>query len=289
MSFSDADIQAVLKAAAAQCDFLGSPLTPQQRQVLQQVMSAHRATTSTAPDPNLTTTDKSVAEDAKPHLDSALIPDQSEDQPKDQSDDSPIDNEDEDEARRQAIDKLESALPDVHQSNSEHRAEADNGSDDNPLDDMTPEHRSAFLTFIQRQSHQTENWKTSLLNDWLSGSSSGELQFIRDFYGPQWLNRVQATHLAKYLEPHDLKLKVGDQIEVSNGLWEWVQDSGPCLREWVTCTVIALRESEDDAFTTPDSYRQFTTCTVRFENGREFEIQGIYEWNRYSWRWPEQD
>ena len=283
MSFSDADIQAVLKAAAAQCDFLGSPLTPQQRQVLQQVMSAHRTTTSNAPDPDLTT-DQSVAEDATPHLDSDLILDQ----PQDRPDGSPINNADE--ARQQAIDKLESALPDTHQSNSNHATDdSSDDSTDNPLDDMTPEHRSTFLAFIQRQSHQTENWKTSLLNDWLSGSSSGELQFIRDFYGPQWLNRVQATHLAKYLEPHDLKLKVGDQIEVSNGLWEWVQDSGPCLREWVTCTVIALRESEDDAFTTPDSYRQFTTCTVRFENGREFEIQGIYEWNRYSWRWPEPD
>ncbi|MGP1386823.1 MAG: hypothetical protein ACTS2F_24920 [Thainema sp.] len=277
MSFSDADIKAVLKAAAAQCDFLGSPLTPQQRQVLQQVMSAHRATTSTAPDPNLTTTDQSVAEDATPHLDSDLIPDQP---------DTDSTNEN---MRQQAIDKLESALPDMGHSESARNLDGRDDGADNPLDEMTPEHRSAFLAFIQRQSHQTENWKTSLLNDWLSGSSSGELQFIRDFYGPQWLNRVQATHLAKYLDPHDLKLKVGDQIEVSNGLWEWVQDSGPCLREWILCTVIALRESEDDAFTTPDSYRQFTTCTVRFENGREFEIQGVYEWNRYSWRWPEPD
>lgn len=276
MSFSDADIKAVLKAATAQCAFLGSPLTPQQRQVLQQVMSAHRSTTSNAPDPDLTT-DKSVAEDATPHLDSDLIPDQ------------PDTASTDDSMRQQAIDKLESALPDTGHSESDHDLDESGDEADNPLDEMTPEHRSVFLAFIQRQSHQTENWKTSLLNDWLSGSSSGELQFIRDFYGPQWLNRVQATHLAKYLDPHDLKLKVGDQIEVSNGLWEWVQDSGPCLREWILCTVIALRESEDDAFTTPDSYRQFTTCTVRFENGREFEIQGIYEWNRYSWRWPEQE
>ncbi|HEY9646662.1 MAG TPA: hypothetical protein V6C88_09845, partial [Chroococcidiopsis sp.] len=26
-------------------------------------------------------------------------------------------------------------------------------------------------------------------------------------------------------------------------------------------------------------------CTVRFDNGMEYEIQGVYEWNRYNWRW----
>ncbi|BDI19545.1 hypothetical protein ANSO36C_53470 [Nostoc cf. commune SO-36] len=30
-----------------------------------------------------------------------------------------------------------------------------------------------------------------------------------------------------------------------------------------------------------------TNCVVRFFNGAEYEIQGIYEWNRYNWRWPQ--
>ncbi|MFP5275246.1 hypothetical protein [Coleofasciculus sp.] len=28
-----------------------------------------------------------------------------------------------------------------------------------------------------------------------------------------------------------------------------------------------------------------TVRIVRFDHGMEYEIQGIYEWNRYNWRW----
>jgi hypothetical protein len=75
-----------------------------------------------------------------------------------------------------------------------------------------------------------------------------------------------------------LKLKVGDRIEVSNGLWEWVQENGPCSREWFPCTVIGLSQGSDRD-------RLYYNCVIRFENGTEYEIQGIYQWNRYNWRW----
>jgi hypothetical protein len=163
------------------------------------------------------------------------------------------------------------------------------GNHYNPLDEMTSEHRQALLDFIRLKDGQTQAWRTQLLNDWVQGNDSGELQFIREQYGPQWLNRVEPAHLAKYLDAESLSLQVGDRIEVSNGLWEWVQDDGPCPREWVNCTVIGIHDVANDSRTTPPSYRQSTTCVVRFETGREFEIQGVYEWNRYNWRWPGQE
>jgi hypothetical protein len=152
----------------------------------------------------------------------------------------------------------------------------------NPLDELTPEQRQALLQFVKAQEQQDTPWKIRLLNDWLHNRDSGAVQFIRDRYGPQWLNRIKPVHLTQYLEAETsldgLKLKVGDRIEVSNGLWEWVQENGPCSREWFPCTVIGLSQGSDRD-------RLYYNCVIRFENGTEYEIQGIYQWNRYNWRW----
>ncbi|MBE9181002.1 hypothetical protein IQ268_20800 [Oculatella sp. LEGE 06141] len=157
----------------------------------------------------------------------------------------------------------------------------------NPLDELTPEQRRAFLQFVQAHEAQGASWKVQLLNDWLAGRESGSIQFLRDQYGMQWLDRIQAVHLAQYSDELAMNLKVGDRIEVSNNLWEWVQDDGPCQREWVLCTVVGLSEAPDNMPMVPASYSGYTTCTVRFDNGMEYEIQGVYEWNRYNWRWAE--
>jgi hypothetical protein len=152
----------------------------------------------------------------------------------------------------------------------------------NPLDELTPEQRQALLQFVKEQEKQERPWKIKLLNDWLHDRNSGTVQFIRDSYGPQWLNRIKPVHLAQYFEAEtssdSLRLKVGDRIEVSNGLWEWVQEDGPCSREWFPCTVVQLSPRTD----TDNSYY---SCVIRFDNGSEYEIQGIYQWNRYHWRW----
>jgi hypothetical protein len=152
----------------------------------------------------------------------------------------------------------------------------------NPLDELTPEQRQALLQFVKEQEKQERPWKIKLLNDWLHDRNSGTVQFIRDSYGPQWLNRIKPMHLAQYFEAEtssdSLRLKVGDRIEVSNGLWEWVQEDGPCSREWFPCTVVQLSPRTD----TDNSYY---SCVIRFDNGSEYEIQGIYQWNRYHWRW----
>jgi len=161
-----------------------------------------------------------------------------------------------------------------------------NGKQDNetanPLDELTPEQRQALLQFVKAQEQQDTPWKIRLLNDWLHNRDSGAVQFIRDRYGPQWLNRIKPVHLTQYLEAETsldgLKLKVGDRIEVSNGLWEWVQENGPCSREWFPCTVVGLSQGSDRD-------RLYYNCVIRFENGTEYEIQGIYQWNRYNWRW----
>ncbi|HEY9636215.1 MAG TPA: hypothetical protein V6D14_22605 [Coleofasciculaceae cyanobacterium] len=153
----------------------------------------------------------------------------------------------------------------------------------NPLDELTLEQRQALLQFVKEQEKQDYPWKIKLLNDWLHNRDSGSVQFIRDECGPQWLNRVKPGHLDQYFEAQTLldglKLKVGDRIEVSNGLWEWVQENGPCTREWFPCTVVRVSQHSD-------SDRSYYNCIIRFDNGTEYEIQGIYQWNRYNWRWP---
>jgi hypothetical protein len=70
----------------------------------------------------------------------------------------------------------------------------------NPLDELTQEERQALLQFIKEQEKRDRPWKIKLLNDWLHNRDSGAVQFIRDRYGPQWLNRIKPVHLAQYLE-----------------------------------------------------------------------------------------
>ncbi|MEH2160269.1 MAG: hypothetical protein V7K38_04320 [Nostoc sp.] len=151
----------------------------------------------------------------------------------------------------------------------------------NPLDELTPEELEAFLQFVKEEEQLNRTWKVQLLNDWLLDNDSGTVHFIRQRYGLQWLNRVESCHFDKYSYFEDaLKLRVGDRIEVSNALWEWVQEDGPCKREWFPCMVIKVNKISND----DDSS---TNCVVRFFNGAEYEIQGMYEWNRYNWRWPQ--
>ncbi|MBD2502695.1 hypothetical protein [Anabaena azotica] len=146
----------------------------------------------------------------------------------------------------------------------------------NPLDELTPEELEVFLAFVKTEEQQNRTWKVQLLNDWLHNQDSGNVQFIRERYGLQWLNSVESYHFDKYAYFGDaLKLRIGDRIEVSNALWEWVQDDGPCKREWFLATVIQMNEVSEA-----------TNCVVRFYNGAEYEIQGVYDWNRYNWRWP---
>lgn len=150
----------------------------------------------------------------------------------------------------------------------------------NPLDELTPEELAAFLKFVKAEEEENRTWKVQLLNDWLLQQDSGKVQFIRQSYGLQWLNRVESYHFDKYADFEDaLKLRIGDRIEVCNALWEWVQENGPCQPEWFPCMVIQVDNiSNDNHF--------LTNCRIRFYNGNELEIPGIYEWNRYNWRWP---
>lgn len=151
---------------------------------------------------------------------------------------------------------------------------------DNPLDELTPEQRQALLQFVAQFDQNSNSWKTQLLNDWLQGRNSGSVQFVRDRYGLQWLETIKPKHLAAYAPDESaLKVKLGDRLEVSNSLWEWVPATDPEGREWLTCTVIRV-------FETSDNERACLNCTIRLSNGLEYDINGMYDWNRSNWRWP---
>jgi hypothetical protein len=152
-------------------------------------------------------------------------------------------------------------------------------SDDvNPLQELTSEELQIFSEFVKEHEVQNRSWKVELLNDWLQEKDSGVVHFIRERYGIQWLNRIEKYHFDEYDRKDTLKLKVGDRIEVCNGLWEWVQEGTSCAPQWFLCTVINVEEITDND-------NSYTTCTIRFNNGGEYQIQGVYQWNRYQWRW----
>lgn len=186
---------------------------------------------------------------------------------------------------RMLINQMASQTPDSSPSPHEDNTAEPSPSPDNPLNELTLEQRRALLEFIQTEKRQNRSWKARLLNDWLNNQTSGAIQFIREQYGLPWLARVRPEHIAQYADETPLTLKVGDRIEVSNGLWEWVQEDGPCSREWFPCTVVSVTAVSDASIQSTSGYDRQTNCIVRFDNGMEYEIQGVYEWNRYNWRW----
>ena len=145
-------------------------------------------------------------------------------------------------------------------------------SETNPLEELTTQQQQALLDFIALAEQEDRSWKASILNDWLNNQDSGPVQFIREEYGFSWLNRVQPQHW----QNQKAVLNLGDCIQVCNVLWEWVQDNDPRQREWFDCQVIQLIPE-------PGS----EVCLVRFANGQELEISGIYQWNRCNWRFKE--
>lgn len=182
--------------------------------------------------------------------------------------------------------------------NQNPNAAADDAAQSNPLEQLTVEERQIFLTFVESQERQNRPWKITLLNDWLSGKSSGAVQFIRERYGIQWVEQITPLHLAHYIDLESdemLRLKVGDRIEITNGLWEWVQETGPCSREWFPCTVVSIKTALDTSDADPQPVETAaealdngeSSCIIRFEDGTEYEIQGVYDWNRPNWRWLE--
>ncbi len=150
--------------------------------------------------------------------------------------------------------------------------------DQNPLKELTSEELQILSEYVQEIEQQNRSWKTQLLNDWLQEKDSGVVQFIRERYGIQWLNKIEKYHFDEFATEANLKLKVGDRIEVCNGLWEWVQEGTACEPQWFICSVINVEEIVDND-------TNYTTCTIRFNDGGEYQIQGVYQWNSYQWRW----
>ena len=149
-------------------------------------------------------------------------------------------------------------------------------SDENPLELLTEEQRQTLLDFVVECDRTAQDWKTVLFNDWLQGRESGQVQFLRDRYGFEWINRVQRQNIAAYTQTDEPELRMGDRIEVSSRLWEWIPEDLGEEPEWLPCTVVNLTQLDDIEIT--------LNGTVQFENGVELEIQGLNDWNKNNWR-----
>jgi hypothetical protein len=148
---------------------------------------------------------------------------------------------------------------------------------ENPLDTLTEDQRQTLLDFVTECDRNTQDWKTVLFNDWLQERDSGPVQFLRDRYGFDWINRVQRQNIAAYTEGDEPELRIGDRIEVSSRLWEWIPEDLGEESEWIVCTLVNL--------TAPDSTEATSiTGTVQFENDLVLEIQGLNDWNKGNWR-----
>lgn len=150
----------------------------------------------------------------------------------------------------------------------------------NPLTDLSPEQRQALLDYVAECDRQQLDWKTTLFNDWLQGRESGSVQFLRDRYGFDWINRIESRFLAAYADKPADQLRIGDRIEISSRLWEWIPEEMGEEPVWVMGTLIRLDNIQEDN-------AQYLNSTVRFENGLELDIAGIDDWNRNNWRWPQ--
>ncbi|MBW4552923.1 MAG: hypothetical protein KME35_17705 [Aphanocapsa sp. GSE-SYN-MK-11-07L] len=149
---------------------------------------------------------------------------------------------------------------------------------ENPLDALSAAERQALIEYVTRCDQNNLDWKAQLLNNWLQGLPSGDVQFIRDRCGLQWLEQVRPVHLAAYADDQAVRVKLGDRLEVASSLWEWVPEAQSDGQEWYGCTVIRV-------FDDSEAEASYPGCTVRMANGLEYDIHGMYEWNRGNWRW----
>jgi hypothetical protein len=149
--------------------------------------------------------------------------------------------------------------------------------EENPLDALTENQRQTLLDFVAECDRTTQNWKTILFNDWLQGRDSGPVQFLRDRYGFDWINRVQRQDINAYTEAEEQGLKIGDRLEVSSRLWEWIPEDLGEEPEWLPCVLVNL--------TPPNDLETTLNGRVQFENGVELEIQGLNDWNKSNWRY----
>jgi hypothetical protein len=150
--------------------------------------------------------------------------------------------------------------------------------DENPLDALTEAQRQTLLSYIADCDRNAQDWKTTLFNDWLQGRDSGQVQFLRDRYGFDWINRVQPQDIAAYTDFDEGALNIGDRLEVSSRLWEWIPEDLGEEPEWIACTLVALAQPQAEPNPTTLS------GTVQFENGLELDIQGLNDWNKSNWR-----
>jgi hypothetical protein len=149
--------------------------------------------------------------------------------------------------------------------------------DENPLKTLTEDQRQTLLDFVTECDRNAQDWKTTLFNDWLQGRDSGSVQFLRDRYGFDWIDRVRRQDITTYAETEEQELKIGDRLEVSSRLWEWIPEDLGEEPEWIVCTLINLTYP-DSIVTTPIS------GIVQFENDLVLEIEGLNDWNKGNWR-----
>ncbi|WP_404787388.1 hypothetical protein [Altericista sp. CCNU0014] len=150
--------------------------------------------------------------------------------------------------------------------------------DENPLDALTEDQLQTLLGYVAECDRDGRDWKTTLFNDWLQGRDSGQVQFLRDRYGFDWIDRVRPRDIAAYTDSVAAELQIGDRLEVSSRLWEWIPEDLGEEPEWIVCTLVNLTPSPDETDPT------HINGTVQFENGLELEIQGLYDWNKSNWR-----
>jgi hypothetical protein len=151
--------------------------------------------------------------------------------------------------------------------------------DENPLEALTEDQRQTVLSYIAECDRTAQNWKTLLFNDWLQGQDSGPVQFLRDRYGFDWINRVQHQHISAYLDCDERALTIGDRLEVSSRLWEWIPEDLGEEPAWLLCTLVSLMQPDHSG------HDAALNGTVQFENGLTLEIQGLDDWNRNNWRY----
>jgi hypothetical protein len=148
---------------------------------------------------------------------------------------------------------------------------------ENPLDVLTEDQCQTLLDFVTECDRSAQDWKTILFNDWLQGRDSGPVQFLRDRYGFDWINRVRRQDITAYAEAEELELKIGDRLEVSSRLWEWIPEDLGEEPAWIVCTLINLTQPDSSEATS-------VTGTVQFENDLVLEIEGLNDWNKGNWR-----
>ncbi len=98
-----------------------------------------------------------------------------------------------------------------------------------------------FAAVMEYANENGRRWKSKLSDDWMYGRTEGNLQLMRNLYGPEWLRSFQPLEAAKaILRPRDVTITKKDTGEYRVNFVNGKEDSASYSEDIVDSVATGL-------------------------------------------------